>query len=85
MTKEETAAWLGYTGPDAVAQMDLHHDPLHRSLCAWLGIESQSMRVAAGERLTEREQALAAYEEHATLGVQRLIQMTRREGLCSPS
>lgn len=81
MTKDETAAWMGYRGPDAVARMDAEHDSLHRALCAWLGLDSQSMRVAAGETLTEREHALACYEEDAVLHVQRFRQMARELGL----
>ena len=77
MTQTRTAAWMGYEGPDAVDAMNAEHDPLHRELCAWLGLTSHSMRMAAGETLTPHECQLAAYEEHAVLGVQRLRQMHR--------
>ena len=63
------ATWLGTT----VEAMDRDHDPLHHALCAWLGITSQSMRVAAGERLTEQEHELAGYEEEAVLYLQRYL------------
>ena len=77
MTQAETAAWCGYTGPDAVDQMNAEHDPLHAALCAWLGLTSHSLRMAAGEALTGQEQALAAYEEDAVLHVQRFREMSR--------
>lgn len=63
----ETAAWMGY--PDAAA-MNAAHDPLHRSLCRWLGVRSHSMACAAGE---PHDPDLAAIEEAAVLHVQRLI------------
>lgn len=57
----EMATWLGTD----VATMNAAHDPLHRSLCAWLGIASVS--------LTDPDHPLAAIEEQAVLHVQRLI------------
>jgi hypothetical protein len=69
--KATTARRLGYGGD--IAGMDRDHDPLHRALCAWLGVPSHSLRVAAGEQLTPEEQQLAWIEEGAVLEVQRLM------------
>lgn len=66
-SKEATARWMGY--PDAAA-MDLEHDSLHLALCRWLGVESHSMRNAAGE---PHDAMLAALEEDCVLHLQRLI------------
>lgn len=77
MTKEETAAWMGY---DTVEQMDAEHDELHRKLCDWIKLPSWSMRQAKGEKLTPGEQMMACYEEDAVLNVQRFRQMARRHG-----
>lgn len=68
---------MGYTGPDAADRMNAEHDPLHAALCRWLGLTSQSLRIAAGEALTPAEHKLAAYEEDAVLHVQRFRQMAR--------
>lgn len=65
-----TARWMGY--PDADA-MNAAHDPLHRSLCRWLGVTSHAMREAAGESLTREEQTLANMEEDAVMHLQRFI------------
>ena len=65
----DTAQRLGYG--DDVEAMNRDHDPLHRALCAWLGVPSLAMRMAAGLDLTEAEAALAALEEDAVLAVQR--------------
>ena len=69
----ETARQLGYG--DDVAAMNADHDPLHRALCAWLGVESQALRAAAGERLTKEEQDRAAFEEAAVLAVQKFMRL----------
>ncbi len=74
MTKVETASWLGYgSDPDAVARMDADHDELHRTLCAWLGVQSYALREAAGQPLDRREHDLAAYEEDAVLYLTRFL------------
>jgi hypothetical protein len=67
---------MGYA---TVEQMNAEHDQLHADLCAWLGIESQSLRIARGEPLTEAERELSYYEEDAVLHVQRFRQMARRK------
>jgi hypothetical protein len=77
-TQAETAAWMGY---ETVEKMNAEHDQLHADLCSWLGIESQSLKVARGEALTEDERELAYYEEDAVLYVQRLRQMARKSDL----
>lgn len=66
-----TARRLGYG--DDVAAMNADHDPLHRALCAWLGVDSLSLRGAAGEPLTAAEHAQANLEEDAVLAVQRFM------------
>ena len=71
-----TARWMGY--PDAAA-MNAQHDPLHRSLCTWLGVTSHALRDAAGEALTEGERYLAALEEDAVLHLQKFICHARLE------
>jgi hypothetical protein len=60
------ARWAGY---DSVDALNHDHDPLHRALCRWLGIESHSMRCAEGEPY---DTTLAGIEEEAVLCVQRL-------------
>jgi hypothetical protein len=74
--KATTARRLGYG--DDIAAMDRDHDPLHRAVCAWLGVPSHSLRVAAGEQLTPEEQRLAWIEESAVLELQCLM---RNHGL----
>jgi hypothetical protein len=69
----EMARWLGHESVDA---MNAAHDPLHHALCAWLGIESQSLRQSAGEELTNEELTQAAIEENAVLWVQKLACVT---------
>lgn len=64
----ETARDLGYG--DDVLGMVRDHDPLHVLLCAWLGIESNSMRAAAG---LDHDSELAVIEEVAVIAVQRLM------------
>ena len=59
---------LGY-GAD-VAAMNADHDPLHRSLCRWLGVSSHSLREAAGEVMTPDDQRHAWREEGAVMAVQ---------------
>lgn len=71
--QHQMATWMGYFDPDA---MNRQHDATHRSLCAWLGIESQALRDAAGEPLTPKQQFLADIEEAAVCCVQRLIAHT---------
>lgn len=56
--------------------MTQDHDRLHVALCAWLGIESASLAVAAG---ASADSALAGYEEDAVLAVQRLMRHAGRE------
>lgn len=77
--QRRTALRLGY-GED-VAALNAEHDPLHRALCAWLGVASYALRDAAGEHLTSAEHELARYEEAAVLAVQRFA---RRAGLPMP-
>jgi hypothetical protein len=77
-TQAETAAWMGY---ETIDEMNAEHDPIHRALCGWLGLPSNSMRAAVGETLQGEDAALAAYEEDAVLHVQRFQQMARRAGL----
>lgn len=72
----EMAEWLGY-GAD-VRAMNAVHDALHADLCNFLGVASQSLRMAAGEALTGSERILADVEEEAVQHCQRLQQMTRR-------
>lgn len=75
MSKEQTAAWLGYG--DDVAAMDASHDKLHASLCAWIGRPSLSLRDAQGVPLSDAERTLAAIEEDAVLHVQRFLRHWR--------
>lgn len=63
----ETAKWMGY--PSAV-EMNRDHDPLHESLCRWLGVPSHSMACARGE---PHDAALASFEEDAVLHLQRFM------------
>ena len=67
--QREMAEWLGAS----VDEMNRCHDPLHHSLCAWLGIPSHAMRIAAGEPVSPAEAGLAEVEEVAALCVQRLM------------
>ena len=67
----EMARWMGVN----VDTMNRAHDPLHRALCAMLGISSQSMRQAAGEDMTPRDYHHAGLEEEATLYVQRFMHL----------
>jgi hypothetical protein len=64
-------------GYQTVEEMNAEHDPLHADLCAWLGIESQSLKIAHGEGLTDVQRELSWYEEDAVLHVQRFRQMAR--------
>lgn len=81
MDKATTAKWMGYpVGLTGIAEMDREHDPLHRRLCEWLGVTSQSMRDAAGEPLSPDQRKLACIEEDAVLHVQRFIQHARNMG-----
>lgn len=73
-----TAAWMGYTGPDAVDRMNMHHDVIHGWLCMSLGVPSYALADGRGEPLTDDQRRLAALEEVAVLHVQRLRQMSRR-------
>ena len=66
----QTAAWMGYASAE---EMNAAHDPLHRALCRWLGIESMAMREAEGEVLGDPEKLLAGIEEDAVLSLQRFI------------
>lgn len=68
--QQEMAGW---TGCGSIDELNRLHDPLHRSLCAWLGIDSQALRQSAGDELTHGQQLLAILEEEAVLHVQRLI------------
>lgn len=61
----EVAAWMGCS----VGEMNAAHDPMHRSLCAWLGVPSHSLACAAGD---DHDARLAGLEEEAVLHVQRL-------------
>lgn len=63
----DTAAELGYTGPDAVLEMVRDHDTLHVMLC-WL-VGAQSHALPARERDTE----LATLEECAVMAVQKWL------------
>lgn len=65
----DMADWMGCS----VDALNAAHDPLHRSMAAWLGLTSHAMRDAAGEALTPSEADLAAYEEQAVLYAQRYI------------
>lgn len=67
--QRETARKLGY-GDDVVA-MNRDHDPLHRALCAWLGVPSVAL--PDGQPGTE----LAGIEEDAVLAVQKLMRAHR--------
>lgn len=64
---------LGY-GAD-VDGMNHDHDPLHRALCAWLGVESFALREAAGESLAPAAKRLAIAEERAVLALQRFARI----------
>ena len=66
---------MGYPSVD---EMTAEHDALHASLCEWLGLPSNSMKIARGEEVTEAERELSYYEEDAVLHVQRFRQMARR-------
>lgn len=65
----DVAAWMGCS----VEALNAVHDPLHVEFCRWLGVESQALRDARGEALSERERQLASLEEMAVLTTQRLI------------
>lgn len=67
----QMALWAGY-GED-VAALNADHDRLHAALCRWLGIDSQSLREAAGEALGPTERLWAALEEDAVLHTQRWL------------
>lgn len=68
-SKADTAGWIGCS----IEQMDAEHDPLHRALCAWAGVPSHSMRVAAGDSLNPSDKHIADLEENAVLNVQRWL------------
>jgi hypothetical protein len=64
-----TAEALGYgQGPEATLRCAQDHDALHALLMAFLGIESFSLRQAAGQDV---DASLAADEESAVLAVQK--------------
>lgn len=65
--QQAMADWVGTTVDD----LNARHDPLHRSLSAFLGVPSHAMRQAVGEPLTASEQRLADMEEDAVLCCQR--------------
>jgi hypothetical protein len=65
----DMSEWLGYS----VYEMNRDHDRLHAELCKWLGIESQALRVARGDKLSHEEHCLANWEEDAVLYLQRFI------------
>ncbi|WP_146049641.1 hypothetical protein [Novosphingobium sp. HII-3] len=67
--QNDMAAWMRTT----VDAMNRAHDPLHRALAGFLGVESHALRMAAGEELTEREAHLAGIEEEAVLFCQRWL------------
>lgn len=67
MTPAQCAEWLGCD--EGVMQAE--HDILHADLCEWLGVESQSLRAANGQKLAPEQRKLAELEEHAVLAVQR--------------
>lgn len=60
-----TAERLGYG--DDVAGMNRDHDPLHRALCAWLGVPCLALPEG------QPGSYLAGIEEEAVLAVQRLM------------
>lgn len=68
--QDEMAAWMGYPDRDA---LNAAHDRLHASFCKWLGVESRSLRIGRGERLSGPEAHLAGLEEEAVLMTQRFI------------
>lgn len=74
-----TAHSLGY-GDDTLA-MCQDHDPLHVSLCKWLGLETSFSMLSAVGRLPEDQEFLARLEEAAVLAVQKFI---RRANLKVP-
>lgn len=70
---------LGY-GDDTL-QMCHDHDPLHVSLCKWLGLETSFSMLSAVGRLPMEQESLAHLEEAAVLAVQKFI---RRANLKVP-
>lgn len=65
----EMAEWTGCT----VEELNASHDPLHRAVARLSGYPSHAMRQAAGEPLTDAEQALADIEEDAVLALGRYL------------
>lgn len=74
----EVAAWCGYEGDDAVAQLNRDHDPLHREMCFMFGAGSLSLAHGRGEHLTEEQREVAEMEEVAVLATQRWLTHYRR-------
>lgn len=74
-----TAAWCGYTGPDAVLQLNRTHDPFHVVACRLLGLQySPTLRwVATGYRQRAhptRHDDAVGFEEEVVLDLQRWVQ-----------
>lgn len=70
LPQPETAEWMGCT----IEEMNR----VHADLCAWLNVESQSLRIARGEILDANEHMLAWLEESAVLHVQRFLVALRK-------
>lgn len=67
--QQRTAESLGVS----VDEMNRVHDPLHRAVARWLGVESYALRFAAGAPLTAEQHELADIEEAAIMALQRWI------------
>lgn len=67
--QQALARWMGCS----VDTMNSEHDGMHEYLCDWLGIESRSLRVARGEKLSDEDFALSCMEEDVVLHLQRLV------------
>jgi hypothetical protein len=76
MPQHETAEWMGCT----VEEMTASHDVIHSELTKWAGVDSQSLRIAAGDILDAEEHRLAWLEEAAVLNVQRWLVALGRIG-----
>jgi hypothetical protein len=63
-----------------VEEMNAVHDSLHADLAKWAGVDSQSLRIAAGAILDAEEHRLAWLEEAAVLNVQRWLLALGKDG-----
>jgi hypothetical protein len=68
-----TARQLGY-GDDTLA-MCRDHDPLHASLCLWLGLDVSYAMLDAAGRLDPADAEKAAAEESAVCAVQKFMRL----------